>query len=55
MEGTWWEIDRRVVKPPHTQRAALWHGLVEISTLICPVSSLWLGGREAGETQHVCV
>lgn len=46
MDGTSWEMDGWVVKPPPTPRAALRHGLVEISALICPVSSL--SGLEGG-------
>lgn len=61
MEEASWEMDGRVGKPPPTLRAALWSGLVEISTLICLVYSFslardgWVGEREAGEAQHVCV
>lgn len=40
MEGASWEMDGRLGKPPPTPRAALLHGLVEILTLICLVSSL---------------
>ena len=52
-------MDGRVERPPPAPRAPLWSGLVEISTLICLVSSLsglqGGGEREAGEAQHVCL
>lgn len=36
---------------------ALWHSLLEISTLICLVSLAWMeeGERQAAEAQHVCL
>jgi len=44
MEGSAWEMDEEVEKPPPTLRAVLCRGLVENSALICLVS--FLQGRQ---------